>query len=364
MTALPNLGLILPVLGSSDGNWDDLLNDCLELIDAHDHSPGRGLRIKTAAINIDADLTFSGKSLTNLGQLKFAEIAEPVGGATTLYVDSTTHELYWITSGGSHVKLTNGASINTSLVGGIVGDYTAVSAEVAFDDSNKRYTFKDGQSPKVWARLAAGDVRIYEMTSGVTNYVGIKSPTALAASYSIEMPAALPAGAAFAMVGSGGAVTFDEEPVLGANKSITLSGTGYVKHGTRTRRVAFHAGGLVVESGTVSNNSTLPGQQVDASSSAYFYLGPVNALESISSVHLILGNTPANAVTYEFYVASAGSGAASWSLVGSGTTTASNAPTVSPGGLYALGDSAWIKVTTPSATVCKMVLADITYEVP
>ena len=116
--------------------------------------------------------------------------------------------------------------------------------------------------------------------------------------------------------------------------------------------------------GTVSSNGVLPGQQVDASSSAYFYLGPVNALENISSVLLSLGNTPANNVTYEFYVSSASLGAASWSLIGSATVSTSTAPVVSPGGSYSLGDAAWVKVTVPAATVCKMVHADITYNVP
>ena len=89
------------------------------------------------------------------------------------------------TNGGTNIKVTSGSTLNLSLVGGIVGDYASVGAEVAYDDANDRYTFKQqlgGGGVKQWARLAAGDVDLYEVlatASGTTisNRVRLKSPS-------------------------------------------------------------------------------------------------------------------------------------------------------------------------------------------
>jgi hypothetical protein len=120
------------------------------------------------------------------------------------------HELYWLTAGGVAVKLTNGASLNLSLIGGIAGDYAAVGAEVAYDDANDRYTFKQQGAPKTWARMASGDVRIYETGTNENVYVGLKAPAALAASYDVTWPVALPARTSVLTVTPAGIVAFDE----------------------------------------------------------------------------------------------------------------------------------------------------------
>ncbi len=191
MPTLPNMTLITPTLGADRGVWDDKINACFGLIDEHDHTAGKGLAIVSAAIDIDADLPMNGYSLTTLGKLSFSVITAPSTGSLNLFVNTSDNELYWRTSAGANVKLTSGTSINTTLVGGIVGDYTSVSAQVAFDGANGRYTFKQN-SATGWAKVACGDVRIYEAGTSESVYVGLKAPSALAASYDITWPLAVP----------------------------------------------------------------------------------------------------------------------------------------------------------------------------
>ena len=188
MPTLPEMGLITPVAGADSGSWDDKINAAFVLVDAHDHTSGKGVAVPIAGLDIDDDFPMAGFGLVNLGKISFSPIAAPSSGSKNLFVNASDNELYWRSNAGVNVKLTSGTSINTSLVGGIVGDYTSVSAEVAFDDANDRYTFKQN-SATGWARLASGDVRLYETGTSESVYVGLKAPAALAVSYDITWPA-------------------------------------------------------------------------------------------------------------------------------------------------------------------------------
>lgn len=252
MPTLPNMNLITPAQGGDRGTWDDKINACFVQIDAHNHTSGKGVRVPVAGLNIDTDINMGSKGLTSLGRAAFAEITALTTGARTLFVSSSDHELYWRTNAGTNVKLTNGASINTSLVGGIVGDYASVGAEVAFVDANKVYTFKDQSSPtKKWARLASGPVRIYEYNSTDSVYVEHAVDATLAASYTATWPAALPGSQTLVQIGASGVVSFSN--TLGNNQKLTLQGTGYIAHGAWVKNFTIHPD--VVPSGSVSGGT-------------------------------------------------------------------------------------------------------------
>ncbi len=208
MTTLPNMGIELPVQGGDSGTWDDKINAGFALVDAHDHTSGQGMQVPVAGLDIDADLAFGGFGVTTLGKAAFSAVTALASGTKTLFVSSADNELYWRTNAGTNVKLTAGTSINTTLVGGIVGDYTTVSAEVAYDDANSRYTFKAPGSPKTWARLASGPVRIHQFATSETVYVEHAIDAALASSYTVTWPAALPGAAALMQISAAGLVSY------------------------------------------------------------------------------------------------------------------------------------------------------------
>lgn len=223
MATLPNMNIILPTLGQDSGQWDDKLNAALTLVDAHDHTSGKGPRVPTAGININADLAFGGYGPTGLGKAAFNAVTALTTGSKTLFVSSADNELYWRNNGGTNVKLTSGSTINIALVGGIVGDYSSVGAEVAYSDADKVYTFKQNGSPKPWARIASGPVRIYEYNTTETVYVELAINAALASSYTLTLPAALPGSTLLCQVAASGAVSFSNTIATG----ITLT-TGFV----------------------------------------------------------------------------------------------------------------------------------------
>lgn len=255
MPTLPNMALVTPVQGADRGTWDDKINAAFALVDAHDHTSGKGVAIASAALNIDGNVAWGGNAITGLGLITFTPIAPLVSGSKDLFVSSADNELYWRTNSGTNVKLTNGASINTTLVGGIVGDYASVGAELAYDDANKTYTFKDQSTPtKKWARLGSGPVRIHEFDTTESTYVEFAVDAALAASYTVTWPAALPASTVLMQIAADGTLVCSN--TLATDADITLVGMADYNHGAK--KVAQLCGPGFAATGSYSSG-TIPG---------------------------------------------------------------------------------------------------------
>jgi hypothetical protein len=227
VTTLPNMGLVLPTRGApGSGTWGDTIDANYALEDAHDHSTGKGLPVPVAGLNIDADLPFSSLyAPTQLHRVQFSAIA--AAGMTgsnnkSLFVSDGTsglvaNELYWRNNSGNNVKISDGNSLNISVAGAIGGDYSSVGAELNYDDAGKRYTFAEGTSDSNgWARIASGEVRLFETGTTETLFVGHAAPSALAVSYTVTWPLAVPAST--------------ELVSMDASGNIAVAG----QHGTRT----------------------------------------------------------------------------------------------------------------------------------
>jgi hypothetical protein len=106
-------------------------------------------------------------------------------------------------------------------VGGITGDYSAVGADVAFDNGTKNYTFKDGAGN--FAGVKSGTVVLAE--KGTTSAFSIthKVPAGLAATYSVTWPAALPASQTLVQVTSAGQLVFSNSLASNGSKKLQIS---------------------------------------------------------------------------------------------------------------------------------------------
>lgn len=268
-STLPNTGVVQPLVGGDSGVWGTGVNAALANYDAHDHGPGKGARINTDGIAIDADLTFSSLyAPINLHRLTFASIVALSSSNKSLFVSSSDNELYWRSNAGANVKLTSGSALNVAaFVGGIGGDYSSVSALVDYDDATDTYRFRQEINTAVrqFAKVRFADIQLVEYdaagdASVPAFAVTIKSPDALAGNYSVTMPAALPGSTSLVQMDSAGALTasntvantvtlsstlaaaaisasgliFGENGITSAvNTHITVSGTGEYKHGDR-----------------------------------------------------------------------------------------------------------------------------------
>lgn len=193
--------------------WGPILDTALgTVVDRHDHTTGKGVKIPSAALKINADVSWSdagaSRAITDLKAVDFTPSAVQTALAGALFVSDgtsslTANELYWRTTSGVNVKVTAGSALNVAaFTGGIGGDYTAVGALALFDDATDSYWFQQqvGASVRQYARMRSADVDLYEFKahpdpSVPTNRVRLASPAALAASYTVTMPAALSSAA-------------------------------------------------------------------------------------------------------------------------------------------------------------------------
>ena len=326
MTTLPDMGLVLPTRGPSGaGIWDDTLDADLALVDAHDHTTGKGQPINTAAIAIDADLSFSSLwAPTNLHRIQFASVVGFSGNNKSLFV-SLDNELYWRSNAGANVQITTGSTLNVAaFTGGIGGDYAAVGAAVAYDDAGDRYTFKQ-QSPGNWARLASGEVRIFETGTTESVFVGLAAPAALASSYTVTFPLAPPASTLPVQMSSTGVLTAGRvsetwtfPPTLaitGAGVSITASTSTLAPAVNLLTSTAISNLPFMLPVGSIITSWSMNGDKTSGSGTITAKLFS-NATNTLAPGKTQIGSTQTNAV--------ANPGAFALGQSGLSTTVASN----------------------------------------
>lgn len=279
-----NMGLVMPTEGSDDGTWDALINDAADVLDGHTHAPGLGVRVPTAGLRINADLSMADAGVYSaIVDAKALEMQPHAAAGMSAYAgaffvnSSDSNNLYFRTVSGSNVRITNGAQLDFTVAGGIGGDYVAAGAAVAYTSASDSYTFKK-PSPGNWARLQAGALRISEYNTTESTYVELACPAALAGTYTITFPTAAPGSTSLVQMSSAGVLTASTTVTSAttfsglitasvgatatAGQSFTVSGAGEYKHGDRT---------MVIRalSGTLGNGTS----GVSGGAGPYFILG-------------------------------------------------------------------------------------------
>lgn len=235
-----NMSLTLPTNHGSADVWDTILEDLFTLIDEHDHTTGKGVAIPAAALNINADVPWNSggtyRAITGIKALDFqpSDDAAMTSYACALFVDDSNNELYWRTSGGVNVKLTAASALNVAaFTGGLGGDYASISALLDYDDASDTYRFRQELSGGVrqYAKIGVADIvlREYDPAGDATvpvETVTLKSPDALAASYGITMPAALPGSQAVVQMSSTGQLIASNTR---ANKTLVIGPANYME---------------------------------------------------------------------------------------------------------------------------------------
>lgn len=129
MPTTPSMGLTLPTptvtLGPAYANQ---VNTAFEVADVHNHTPGKGEPIHTAAIDIDADLPMSGYALTETGRVELEASGAPPSTVGSVY--RSGNDLYWRGAAGS-VQITNGLALSAVGSTSLSLPTTSVSSSVA-----------------------------------------------------------------------------------------------------------------------------------------------------------------------------------------------------------------------------------------
>ena len=197
------MNLALPVVGTTVGpTYASGVNAALTAVDSHNHSTGQGVAIPTAGLNINAGLSFNSFDASDLRATRFDSQASALAASVITAVYSVNGDLYWNNESGTAVQVTNGTS-----VAGAAGNISGMDATSALTYSTVTKVFTFTQSSGFPAKVACGDLQIFETVAAAAQAVTIKVPTSFAAGYDLTLPAALGATNTLLQMSSAGVLS-------------------------------------------------------------------------------------------------------------------------------------------------------------
>lgn len=149
------------------------------------------------------ELNMGGSPVFNVSSVGLSNVSSvPTGPNNTL--QSYGDELYWINSDGA-AKLTDNGVLNAAGVKGITGDYGGVNpAQFRFVDADQEYYAYDDFGGLAWARIWAKN---FDLAAGATSSFRVRMAFTGGASYTMTLPAAVPAANALVKMSSSGALS-------------------------------------------------------------------------------------------------------------------------------------------------------------
>lgn len=138
------MNLDLPTVSVTLGpEWASDLNEALEVIDEHDHTSGKGKRVPTAGININAHLDFNEYKAFDLYSAQFDDQVTPLSGASNASsVSVSSGNLYYTNSSGVAVQITSGGAVVSTPGSVETLEYTTVNGDLTIDP-NDDFVFLD-----------------------------------------------------------------------------------------------------------------------------------------------------------------------------------------------------------------------------
>lgn len=193
------MSLQIPGVGTEAGPAYALdINASLTLIDAHDHTPGKGAPITAASININTDLSFNNNNALSLKGLQFTAqtIVPPVN---TLYQSGS--DLYFVDGIGNNIRLTTFGSV-AGTPGSIANLVAPASA-----------SYVAGSSVFVWqsninraANMDFGSAILRNLLPNSTFSLTLQPPPGMSSNTAITLPV-VPAVPSFLQIDNAGIIT-------------------------------------------------------------------------------------------------------------------------------------------------------------
>lgn len=247
--ATPFMLIVIPTPGpggTPGPQWAQQINTALQTIDAHDHTPGKGVPLTIASLVVTQDLSFANFGITDLTKLVFTSIGSPFIGSNIISV--VNGELFFNDGAGNQIQITAGGGLNASSIGGIGGDYVGSTASVFYTSAITTFSFTS--APGVPATINCGDIKI--TSADGTNTVTITNPNT-GSSYTIRLADALPSGNALVGISPTGALS----NIIPDAASLTLSG-GTISVRNVQYEVRFLANGRYRIGNGVDGSAVLP----------------------------------------------------------------------------------------------------------
>ena|ERR1700677_590069 len=313
----PNMNLTEPIVGSTiSPTWALDLNADLTLIDQHNHTPGQGVQIPPAGLDINSNLTFNYNSLIDLNSLVFAGTVSGTTVPLSLFTNGT--DLFYEDVHGNTIQLTKSGGPNAG-TGNIQGlPSTPVGAAgISWVNGSSTFDFLL-DSGMVGANIAIGSLALTYTASPATPtsmQIVVEVPSAISG-YTLTLPAAVPSSTSFLQMDSGGNVTATIPVSAGLttsnlSASAGILGTQLAANTITTSEISNTAGitGTQIASQTVGVANLAPsGIQVltfastSTTSTSPTVIGalivPIYTSPAIRPVLITLGSAPSGGQSY------------------------------------------------------------------
>jgi hypothetical protein len=180
MTNTPNMNLIEPTIGVDSGLvWEQSVNANSGVIDIHNHTPGYGVPINPAGLDINSDLSFNDFSAIVLKTTSFFNQSTVLSASTyPIALYAVGGDLYYNDNSNHQIKITSAGTVNATSSGITNGTNTASFV------SNVLVVNEAANTP---ANIQAGSVLFGNNTAG-SNFVTVSAPSALASNYTLTLP--------------------------------------------------------------------------------------------------------------------------------------------------------------------------------
>lgn len=248
-----NMNLPIPVQGQQTGpNYAINIDNCLSLIDSHDHSSGKGVQITPAGLNINADFPMNNNNLTTVKSIRFqAQSSLPATSPNLLCFYTVGNDVYFNDGAGNVVRITQSGSVAGA--SGTITGLPSGTASAAYSAVSSKFIFQSASNTA--ADIDMGSAIIRERAAGA-KAIMISSPLSLANDYQVFMPAALPASQKF--------LSLDASGNIASNWAVDGSTLEVSSNNVQVKDLGISTAKLANNSVTQAKRAAL-GQQVSSS---------------------------------------------------------------------------------------------------
>lgn len=262
------MNLVVPSATITDGPEYALnINGDLGVIDAHDHTVGKGVAIPSGGINVNADFPFNSFNATLLRSTRFVAQGAPISLPTDLgctYVSGV--DLYYNDVNGNQVRITQSGG-----VAGSPGSISGLSSPASATYNSGTQTFVWQSNTNIAANMDFGSAILRNLSPNSTFGLTL-SPPVLGANYTVTLPS-LPGANSFMQMDTSGTLSASIPLANGITRSNLaavgqqLSATTGVLAWSSTGSTSYETVGSLSVNITTSGRPVVLGMQTSGSGS-------------------------------------------------------------------------------------------------
>lgn len=135
-TTFMNLDLPVPTV-TLGPEWASDLNAALELVDSHNHTSGKGVKVPTGGLDINADLNFQNNKGYNFRMTQYTSLGAAISGASGAgSVQVVNGDLYYVNSSGVAIQITSGGSVISVPAAADSFEYSTTSGDLTINPAS------------------------------------------------------------------------------------------------------------------------------------------------------------------------------------------------------------------------------------